>query len=141
MQGKFDEDNDDLSLWGYYVKCFIKKYGHFEGRARRKEYWGFWLFNFIIYAALFGVAYIGEITGFTPVIVLPVLYGLAVLFPTLAVLVRRLHDINRSGFHVLLFFIPFIGIIYMIVVTCTSGNPKANRYGPSPKPQSQPELF
>ena len=98
----------------------LKKYSIFSGRARRSEYWYFVLFNSLIVIALelFGV-YLNS-----PI--LAAVYNLAVLVPSLAVAVRRMHDVNKSGWFIL---IPF----YNLVLACTDGTVGPNKYGPDPK--------
>ena len=92
----------------YYIEG-LKKYAEFEGRARRKEYWMFILFDFIFAIA---AAVLDEILGSEPVI--SIVYGLVLILPTLAVTVRRLHDTNRSGWWILL---PCISLIIAIFTT------------------------
>jgi uncharacterized membrane protein YhaH (DUF805 family) len=109
----------------------LKKYAVFTGRARRKEFWMFVLFNFII-----GIAF--GILQFIPVIgkifmVLSYVYSLAVLVPSIAVGVRRLHDTNRTGILLLLGLIPLVGVIILIVFTAQEGTPGDNQYAPNPK--------
>jgi uncharacterized membrane protein YhaH (DUF805 family) len=111
----------------WYLKA-LKNYVGFEGRARRKEYWNFALFNFLISLALAVVDAMLE-TG-----VLTGLYGLAVLLPGLAVSVRRLHDTNRSGWWLLIGLIPVVGAIALLVFALLDSDPGPNRYGSSPKP-------
>lgn len=117
----------------WYLKV-LRQYVDFEGRARRKEYWMFVLINLlagIVFALLddmFGLADKETGTG-----VLSTLYALAVLLPGIAVSVRRLHDINRSGWWLLLVFIPVIGAIWLIVLMATDGKPGQNQYGINPK--------
>lgn len=106
----------------------LKKYIVFNGRARRKEYWMFVLFNMIIATAL---AYIQPMFGLEPY--LYSLYMLAVFLPTLAVVFRRLHDTNRSGWWLLFGFIPLIGAIVLFVFMIQDSWPGENRYGPNPK--------
>ena len=106
----------------------LKKYAVFRGRARRKEYWLFILFNTIISFALILIEY--SVGG--PGIVVG-LYYLAVAIPSLAVLVRRLHDTNRSGWWFFINFIPLIGGIIILVFTVQDSQPDENRYGPNPK--------
>lgn len=114
----------------------LKKYVDFSGRARRKEYWMFILFNmiFLIIAAILdnvlGIAI--EYLYYGPIYIL---YALAVLLPGLAVAVRRLHDVGKSGFYVFINFIPIVGGIWFIVLMCTDGTPGENQYGPNPKGQ------
>ena len=111
-----------------------KKYAVFEGRARRKEYWFFQLFNvlaIIVLAVLDAtLENTGPATDFLGV--LSGLYILASFLPGLAVLVRRLHDTNRSGWFSLLGFIPLVGLIVLIFVI-EDGTPGPNKYGPDPK--------
>ncbi|MBA9083889.1 uncharacterized membrane protein YhaH (DUF805 family) [Fontibacillus solani] len=115
----------------WYLKV-LKNYVGFEGRARRKEYWMFVLFNFIISFVL------GFIQGFTKAFVdigniLTILYNLAVFIPALAVTFRRLHDTGRSGWWVLISLIPIAGGIVMLVFTCLDSDEGNNKYGPNPK--------
>ena len=118
------------SLWDYYV-IVIKDYANFKGRARRKEYWGFVLFNFIITIALsifVGVANKAE----TLATALYYLYGLGILIPSLAVLIRRLHDIGKSGWWWLLVF-TIVGVVPVLIWLCTDSENCENEYGPDPK--------
>lgn len=106
----------------------LKNYAGFAGRARRTEYWMFFLINFIIVAVLdiIGLALkLGTYLG--------IIYSLAVLLPALAVAVRRLHDTGRSGWWVLISFVPLVGTIILIVFLATEGQPGDNQYGPNPK--------
>ncbi|WP_338448085.1 DUF805 domain-containing protein [Niallia oryzisoli] len=111
----------------WYLKV-LKNYVGFEGRATRQEYWMFILFNFIAACILSIVELVLDIPG-----VLTGLYGLAVFLPSLAVLVRRLHDTGRSGWWFLISFIPFIGTIVLIVFACQDSQPLENHYGLNPK--------
>jgi uncharacterized membrane protein YhaH (DUF805 family) len=111
----------------WYIKV-LKNYVGFQGRARRKEYWMFILFSFIVSVIL---AILESIIGAKDV--LTGLYSLAVLLPSLAVGVRRLHDTGRSGWWLLLCLIPIIGSIIVLVFTCQDSEPTANQYGPNPK--------
>ena len=114
----------------------LQKYAVFSGRARRKEYWLFFLFNILISMGLFVIeilAGVGSKLLGVGVSLMGLLYALAVLVPGLAVTVRRLHDTGRSGWWLLMAFIPLIGTIVLIVFLATDGKPGANRYGPNPK--------
>ena len=111
----------------YYIEV-LKKYAVFSGRARRKEYWMFVLYNFIISFVISFVAAFVEALFF-----LLYLYMLAVFIPGIAVAVRRLHDTNRSGWWWLISFIPFIGAIILIIFLAGDSQPGGNRYGPNPK--------
>jgi uncharacterized membrane protein YhaH (DUF805 family) len=111
----------------------LKKYAVFSGRSRRKEYWFFVLFSIIISIVL-GVidAMIGTQTA-TGVGILSAIYMLALLIPSIALSVRRLHDINRTGWWVLIGFIPLIGTIVLIIFALLPGTPGNNDYGADPK--------
>lgn len=106
----------------------LKKYAVFNGRSRRTEYWMFTLFNLII---SFVIAFAEGMVG-SPGIVYA-LYGLAVFLPSLGVMIRRLHDIGRSGWWVLIGFVPLVGLIVLLVFAVTDSNPGDNEYGPNPK--------
>ncbi len=111
----------------------LRKYAVFSGRARRKEYWMFFLFNLIIY---FVLGIIGEIVRIAPQInggVLASIYALGVLIPGVAVGVRRLHDTNRSGWWLLINFVPLIGTVVLIVFMVQDSQTGDNRYGQNPK--------
>ncbi|MFD5494605.1 DUF805 domain-containing protein [Streptomyces sp. NPDC001812] len=110
----------------WYIEV-LKKYAVFNGRARRKEYWMFTLFSVIVSIVLTAVdAAIG-------IQVLQPIYAIAVLLPTLAVTVRRLHDTNRSGWWIFIALIPLVGFIVMLVFLATEGTPGENKYGANPK--------
>lgn len=117
----------------WYLKV-MRQYTDFNGRARRQEYWMFFLFNalFAIVAMLLdnvlGIAF-GEI-GYGP---LYMIYGLITLIPGLAVLVRRLHDVGKSGWMFLVVLIPIVGAIWLLVLLVTDSKPGENEYGPNPK--------
>ncbi len=121
----------------WYVKV-LKQYAEFEGRARRKEFWMFTLVHFLIIMALqAGMVMLG---GMNPessiglvIMSLLGLYSLAVFIPSLAVSVRRLHDTGRSGWWLLIGFVPVIGVITLIVFYVQDSQPGANQYGENPK--------
>lgn len=106
----------------------LKKYADFNGRARRKEYWMFALFNFIVIVALLIVDGILGTIG-----LLYGLYLLAVLLPSIGVTVRRLHDTGRSGWWILIGLVPFVGGIILLVFAIQDGTPGENEYGKNPK--------
>ena len=118
----------------WYLKV-LKQYADFSGRARRTEYWMFTLVNLIfaivamVLDNLLGLKFNEQIPyGF-----IYMLYGLAVFIPGLAVAVRRLHDVGKSGWWLLIAFIPLIGAIWLIVLYATEGTRGNNVYGPDPK--------
>ena len=118
----------------YYLAAF-KKYGVFEGRARRKEFWFFMLINSIIYGALtgFGALIIGLNTGVAISPMIPaIIYFAATLLPGISVTVRRLHDIGKPGWFYLLHFIPTLGTIALLILLCFDGNIGPNAYGDDP---------
>jgi uncharacterized membrane protein YhaH (DUF805 family) len=117
----------------WYLEA-LKKYAVFSGRARRAEYWYFVLFNIIVAVVLSLIdTLLGTFNFMQGVGLLSGLYALAVLIPTLAVTVRRLHDIDRTGWWIFINLIPLIGFIVLLVFAVTDGTPGSNRYGPNPK--------
>jgi uncharacterized membrane protein YhaH (DUF805 family) len=112
----------------------LRKYADFTGRAQRAEYWFFTLF-FLLFllalslvdgaAGLFNAAYgLGLLGG---------LFALAMILPSIAVSVRRLHDTSRSGWWYLISLIPLIGHVVLLVFVCLDSTPGTNAYGPNPK--------
>ena len=117
----------------WYLEA-LKKYAVFGGRSRRKEYWYFVLFNIIVGIVLAAIdALLGTFSSSSNIGLLSGIYSLAVLIPTLAVTVRRLHDIDRTGWWVLISLVPVIGTIVLLVFAVLDGTPGANRFGPNPK--------
>lgn len=106
----------------------LKNYAGFSGRARRTEYWMFALVNFVITLVLEILAVVAR-----PLLFIEVIYGLAVLVPSLAVLSRRLHDTDKSFWWALIGIIPLVGSIVLIVFACLPGTPGPNKYGADPK--------
>lgn len=102
--------------WYFHV---WKNYGNFEGRASRSEYWNFVLFNFLVSLVL------GLISAGT----LAIVYSVAVIIPSIAVAVRRLHDIGKSGWLLLVGLVPLAGFIFLIVLFCMESSDKGNIYG------------
>jgi|SRR5690625_95496 len=112
----------------------LKQYAVFTGRARRKEYWFFVLFNIIAFIILGFIDQTLGLPGFAPGWgLLSSLYWLAIIIPSVAVAVRRLHDIGRTGWWLLLVFIPFIGSIVLIIFALLDSQPGPNQYGANPK--------
>jgi len=112
----------------------LKKYAVFDGRARRKEYWYFFLISTVIsiFLALID-SFTGTISEEAGLGLLSGIYALAVLIPGLSVTVRRLHDANRSGWWILIGLIPVIGGIALLVFMVLDSTPGDNQYGPNPK--------
>jgi len=105
-------------------KVFLENYCNFEGRATRKEFWYAFLFNFIVSAILGLFGKVG--------VWLSGIWSLAVLLPFLGVGARRLHDINKTGWLLLLSLIPLVGQIILIIWWATAGETTENQYGPVP---------
>ncbi|RZK20097.1 MAG: DUF805 domain-containing protein [Hymenobacter sp.] len=115
-----------------YFLHVLKNYAVFRGRARRREYWMFTLFSLIFSIAAFILDYM---LGFTKdgSGVISSIYSLALLVPSLAVGVRRLHDVNKSGWFMFIALVPLVGVIWLLVLDCTEGTEGPNQYGPNPK--------
>jgi uncharacterized membrane protein YhaH (DUF805 family) len=110
--------------WYIYA---IKKYAVFSGRSSRNEYWYFVLFNFIIgiiLSLLNLLPTVGKIFG-----IISIIYSIGIFIPTLAITVRRLHDINRSGLYIFLIFVPLVGVIILLVYLIQNGTSEENQYG------------
>ena len=113
------------------VQSCLSQYATFSGRARRSEYWYFSLFNALLgfVIGVIGSLFLGE----TLTNVLTALVTLALLAPGLAVSVRRLHDIGKSGWALLFALIPVVGWILIIVWACKDSESGENQYGSNPK--------
>ena len=110
-----------------YFTLAYKKYAEFNGRSTRPEFWYFYLTYFIISVVLGILSSLSETVG----IVLAI-FALATLIPYLAVTVRRLHDIGKSGWNILWNLLPIVGWIYFLVLLCTKSQEGDNKYGPNP---------
>jgi uncharacterized membrane protein YhaH (DUF805 family) len=117
----------------WWITC-MQKYADFSGRARRTEYWMFSLFSFIfaivaiVLDNVLGTAV--EDVGYG---LFYMVFGLAITIPSLAVLVRRLHDVGKSGWWMFISIIPLIGGIWLFILTVTEGDSGRNEYGENPK--------
>ena len=112
----------------------LRKYAVFTGRSRRSEYWYFALFYFLILFALSIVdVFAGTMSVEAEIGLFSGIFGLAMVIPSIAVGVRRLHDIGKSGWWILIGFIPLVGWIILLVWACRDSQPGANAYGPNPK--------
>lgn len=117
----------------WYVEA-LKKYAVFGGRSRRKEYWFFLLFSMIISAALTIIdVVVGTFSSSSGIGLLSGIYSLAVLIPSIAVSVRRLHDIDRTGWWILISLVPIIGTIVLVVFAVQDGTTGSNQHGSNPK--------
>jgi len=117
-----------------YALTPLRKYADFRDRARRAEYWWFYLFVIIAFTV---ASIIDSLLGFGgsvgPYGILSALLGLAMLIPSLAAGVRRLHDTDRSGWWLLMALIPLIGLLVLLVFYVSEGTRGDNRFGPDPK--------
>jgi len=117
----------------WYIEV-LKKYAVFGGRASRSEYWYFTLFNLIItFVLIFIDAATGSLDAEAGLGILSGIYTLAVLVPTIAVGVRRLHDTSRSGWWFLIVLIPLIGSIVLLIFFVLDSTLGTNEYGANPK--------
>lgn len=118
----------------WFLSALKTKYATFSGRAQRAEYWYFLLFYILIYIGLSVIdRALGMYSQEGQIGLLGGLFSLATLIPSLAVAVRRLHDTGRTGWWLLLGFIPLIGAIVLIVFMVLDSDPGTNEYGPNPK--------
>lgn len=122
----------------WFIDAIKNKYAQFNGRARRKEYWMFqlfyWLFSLVILLGVTVLTGLGDseiLINLSFVIVS--IYMLGLMIPMWAVTIRRLHDIGKSGWWVLINFIPYIGPIVLLIFFCLDSEPGMNKYGPNPK--------
>lgn len=122
----------------YYLDILTNKFADFNGRARRKEYWMWTLYCTIILLIsmaldnLFGLTFefLGQDLGYGW---LYLIFGIIQFIPGLAVVVRRLHDVGKSGWYYLIILIPLIGFIWILVLLCTDGVNEENKWGTNPK--------
>ncbi len=134
----------------------LKRYADFRGRSRRQEYWMFILGQIVVFAILALLYFMlmpssatiganglpaGPSGAMVAVIGLGVLFVLAIFIPTLAVQVRRFHDQDKSGWLVLLQFIPYVGGIILLVFMCIEGTRGPNRFGSDPVPEHLGDTF
>jgi uncharacterized membrane protein YhaH (DUF805 family) len=118
----------------------LKKYAVFSGRARRREYWYYTLFNILVSIGLLCVDFaLGGYSARWMVGFFSPLYALATLIPGTAVTVRRLHDAGHTAWLMLLPLIPILGAIVLLVFLLKDSQPGDNRYGPNPKQPTAPD--
>jgi len=117
-----------MQLVDNWKKVVLENYANFTGRARRAEFWYYALATWIIAVILVALSYVSIIFWFAQII-----FSLGVLVPGLAVAVRRLHDIGKSGAYIFVAFIPIVGAILLLVWWAQDSDRNANTYGISPK--------
>lgn len=119
------------------IKTCLHKYGNISGRACRSEYWYFVLFKFLFFSTLYFFAlvasYVYSLDLSTPFWVVYIGAALALLVPSITVMIRRLHDTGRSGWHYFWCFIPIVGSIVVFVLLAQDSVPTPNQWGPDPK--------
>jgi uncharacterized membrane protein YhaH (DUF805 family) len=141
----------DKGMWDYFVGVLTTNFSNFNGRARRKEYWSYTLFATLIITGLFILMIFAgfRLRDYDPsrmngigwiALIILIIFGLWALIPSIALLIRRLHDIGASGWWVLLLYggqlIPVVGLlasIAIIVIACIDSQRHPNMYGPPPK--------
>ncbi len=115
-------------LPGNAIRSVLSQYVGFSGRASRSEYWIWWGFLVVLFVAIGATALLFESTGY----IVATVVMLAIFLPNLAVTVRRLHDTGRSGWWLLLVFIPFIGGLILFVFMLLDSQPESNKWGAPP---------
>lgn len=118
----------EMSPIDYYVRAF-QKYAQFSGRATRAEYWWFYL----VTVAVTILAGILDMILSIPFVSLYTIYLLVSFIPNLSIQVRRLHDVDKSGWYILLNFVIIIGWIWLLILNILDSTPGNNKYGPNPK--------
>lgn len=128
-----------LSLFGYFKRAITSDYVNFRTRARRKEFWGFTLFVYLIFTVVGAIgigidAAIGNMDAGEPFVMIGVLvlWWLALILPYIAIMVRRQHDIGLSGWFFLLFLVPYVGSLILLVFALIPSQKHDNKWGPVP---------
>lgn len=143
-------EGQSLGLLAYFCRAIAQNYANFRGRARRKEYWAFYLFWAIAFFALLGVGVaLDEASGnfesdsSAPLASLGLLglFIAATLLPSIAVTVRRIHDLGLSGWFYLLIFLPYVGGLIIFVFALIPSQKHDNKWGPVPAGVKIPALY
>lgn len=123
-----------MSETDYYRICISDKYFDIKGIARRKEFFFFFLFNILLFIALFlFAALLIGITGSLYCLLIPLIYILILIIPTISIILRRIHDVGKNNWYVLLFLIPVIGFLFFFLLFFIDGDANNNTYGIDPK--------
>ncbi|MCB0649383.1 MAG: DUF805 domain-containing protein [Saprospiraceae bacterium] len=135
-----------MGAFDYFKMCVTKKYSDFTGRARRSEYWNFVLISILPVIIIYGLFAVSLALGSTTLsyifMALYIICALALLVPSLAALVRRLHDTGRSGWWYFIGFVPIVGAIALLVFLVQDSQPGTNQWGPNPKaPDNADEIL
>ncbi len=145
--GSVETTNEDLSLWGYFAKCMGKSFNG-EGRARRKEYWSFVLFELIFLVAAMVAVAIASGGGYSydynydysaspaaGIAALICIIAVVVFIPAgITVTIRRLHDIGLTGWFIFISLIPYLGSLILLIMSLIPSERRVNKHGPYPKP-------
>ncbi|MET3835905.1 uncharacterized membrane protein YhaH (DUF805 family) [Brevundimonas sp. UYEF29] len=133
----------DLGLWGYFVRCITDLYIEGHGRARRKEYWSFALFHFLIlmlaFMPIIGLAVLDAEAGYdmeawgVAWIGIVALVYFALIVPYVCVTIRRFHDVGLSGWLILIGLVPYVGGLFTFIISLLPSQPDANVHGAPPK--------
>lgn len=123
------------------IASAFKGYVNFRDRSCRSEYWWYMLFIFLANIVIAGIELVMGLDA--DIGVLGIVFSLAVFLPSIAIGVRRLHDIDKSGWWLLLGFIPLIGVVILFIWACKRGTPGVNRFGPDPLawPEDAPKVI
>ncbi|MCQ2202552.1 MAG: DUF805 domain-containing protein [Bacteroidales bacterium] len=136
-----------MEMFDYFKKAVFENYANFSGRARRKEYWYFCLTLFILNMLMQVVSAISSVESSSSILVLGLsivllLAYMCLIIPNISLSIRRLHDIGKSGWYLLIGFIPLVGGIILLVWFCREGETGPNKWGPDPKdPTLQNEVL
>ncbi len=112
----------------YFVDYLKNNYAKFDGRATRRDYW-----MFVLYSLLISIAFNIVILIIPVLAILSLLYGIALIVPSIGLGIRRLHDLNLSGWFYLIALIPFIGGLALLFLFCMPGDAEDNKFGPAAK--------
>ncbi|MDY5481212.1 MAG: DUF805 domain-containing protein [Veillonella caviae] len=115
---------NELTVWEHFVDSMKNKYATFSGRASRKEYWSFVLFSIIVSIV---VSIIDVSFDFNEILINIV--SVIFFIPSISVTVRRLHDLNKSGWWYLIYFLPLLGALYMLYLMLKKTQLEDNQYG------------
>jgi uncharacterized membrane protein YhaH (DUF805 family) len=136
------KSEEDYNLFDWWKKAIIANYANFTGRARRKEYWMTTLANFIIILPIYILFIFSSLqmseTGEPSILfwityAIFMLFALALMIPSIALVVRRLHDVGKSGWFYLLGIIPFVNFYVLYLVWIADSQNGENKWGPNPK--------
>jgi len=131
------KEESKFNMLDWWKKVVLENYANFKGRANRSEYWYFVLFNvLLIFVPAFALGFLSDLVGAESFSIaaaaMYLIIFLGTFIPGLAVAVRRLHDLDKSGSWLFFYFVPFIGGIMLLVWLCSEGTIGNNKYGRDP---------